>query len=177
MQQIQVEYQLTVADYRFASYHGLVQRRKMALRIMVIVIAMGIIAFVLRDFLPAKLGSFLPFLAAAYLIWGILLFAGVERGVHRYMKTPGCLIGCRYRATIDAKTVRFEIPEKKVDSSLSIDDLACVFELSTLFLFYISADNVFLLTKRSLSDAQVSSLRSLLQSRLKDRFVSRFLRR
>ena len=176
MQKIQVEYQLTVSDYRASSYYGLVQRQKMAFRIMAGVIAVGILSLVFRESLPAKLGTLLPFLAGAYLIWGILLFAGVERGIRRYVKTPDCLIGRRYRATIDAQQIRFEIPERKVDVSFPVDELSFAFELSALFMLYVSEDKVFLLPKRSLSDAEVRSLRSLLQSRLKTRFISRFLR-
>lgn len=52
--------------------------------------------------------------------------------------------------------------------------LACVFELNSMFLVYVSSQDVFIVPKRALAEDQVAAVRKNFRARLKDRFSSRF---
>lgn len=50
------------------------------------------------------------FLAAAYLVWGLVMFAGTESSIRAYLKSPDCLLGCDFRVTLDDTRMRVEVP-------------------------------------------------------------------
>ena len=89
MEKIQVDYTVTVSDFRKASYYGLFLRHRRPLQIMFAVL-IGAVLYGAGSYLG--LGTANPlvfFLAAAYLCWGLLLFAGTERSIRQDMRTPG----------------------------------------------------------------------------------------
>lgn len=171
---IQIDYRITLSDFRKATYYGLVVRYRRALLIMLIVLAVGILYA-----LGAAVGLGQPnylvfFLAAAYLIWGLLLFAGAERGIKRYIRSPDALVGCDYTAVFEEHRACFRVPERRINASYHTDQLACVFELNSMFLVYVSSQDVFIVPKRALTEDQVAAVRKNFRARLKDRFSSRF---
>lgn len=175
MNKISVEYQVTVSDFRRATYYGLVNQHRTPLRILfaVLVVAVG---YVLLGSL-LNLDGFNPlvlFLAAAYLVWGILLFAGAERGIRQYIRRPDSLVGCTYRMELESHRVAVEVPERKIQFSVPVNQLACVFELSNMFLIYHTVQDTFILPRRCLTDEERAALRSNFRKKLGDRFASRF---
>ena len=114
-------------------------------------------------------------LSGAYLVWGLLLFAGTELNIRRYLRTPQNLLGCKYRMTVEDHRLRIEIPEREITDSCSLHKLVCCFELNALFLFYTTPQDVYILPKRALQDEEVEALRAELASDLKEGFSSRFL--
>ena len=84
------------------------------------------------------------------------------------------MVGCDYSALLEQHRIRIQIPARRVDVSFAVEKLACVFELSALFLLYVSAQDVYLLPKRALSDGQTDALRENFRARLGERFSSRF---
>ena len=171
---IQIDYRITLADFRKATYYGLVVRYRRALLIMLIVLAVGIL-YALGT--AAGLGQpnyLVFFLAAAYLIWGLLLFAGAERGIKRYIKSTDSLIGCDYTAVFEEHHVCFRVPERRINASYHTDRLACVFELNSMFLIYVSSQDVFPVPKRALSEEATVAIRKNFRARLGERFSSRF---
>ena len=177
MKKIDTQFQLTVGDYRMASYYGLFLRHRRPLQIMCIVLGAALLYYIGS---VAALGTPNPlvfFLAAAYLVWGLLLFAGAEKEIRRYLRRSDRLIGCGYRLIVESHRLRVEIPERQIRTACNLHNLACCFELSGLFLFYTTPQEVYLLPKRALSAEEVERLRGELADCLGERFSSRFLRR
>ena len=175
MNKISVEYQVTVSDFRRATYYGLVNQHRTPLRIMVVVIAVAIVYALLGSLL--NLGGFNPlvvFLAAAYLVWGILLFAGAERRIRQYIGQKDCLVGCTYRMELESHRVEVAVPERKIRFSVPVNQLACVIELSGMFLIYHTAQDAYILPNRRLTDGQRADLRANFRKKLGERFASRF---
>lgn len=174
MEKIDVRYQITVSDFRRATYFGLFQRHRRALRIMFVVVAVSVL-YVLGAYAGlGQINYLVPFLGMAYLIWGLLLFAGAEAGIHRYLHGAGSLIGCAYHAVLESHRVRFEIPEREIRFDCPVGKLACVFELSGMFLIYISLQEAYLLPHRCLTEAQRAALRANFRERLGENFGTRF---
>ena len=174
MKKIDTQFQLTVGEYRMACYYGLFLRHRRPLQILCIVLGAALLYAVGT---AAGLGTPNPlvfFLAAAYLIWGLLLFAGAEKDIRRYLRSPGCLIGCTYRVIVESHRLRVEVPERQIRTACNLHGLACAFELSGLVLFYTTPQEVYLLPKRALSAEEVGLLRRELAACLGERFSSRF---
>ena len=174
MDRIRTEFEVTVGDFRKASYYGMFLQYRKPLRIMFVVLGIAIIYGVAGYLGMGKVNFLVFFLAAAYLIWGLLMFARTERQILRYVKTPGSFVGCRYVVTIDTHKITFEIPERKINSSTQLSKLACVFELNDLFLVYVSVQQTFILPCRALTETQRQEFRRTLRERLGDNFSSRF---
>lgn len=169
-----MRYQITVPDFRQATYFGLFQRHRRALRIMFIVLAVSIL-YVLGGYAGlGQINYLVPFLGMAYLVWGLLLFAGAEAGIRRYLRGADSLVGCTYRAVLEPRRVFFEIPERGVRFDCPIGKLACVFELSGMFLLYISLQEVYILPHRCLTEAQRAALRTNFREHLGGNFSTRF---
>ena len=86
---------------------------------------------------------------------------------------PEFVIGKNHKTTLDAKHLHIQIPECKVNASYPIGKLTCVFELSTLFLIYISTQDVYILPKRALKDEESDFLRENFRTQLGTRFYTR----
>ncbi|MFR9307384.1 MAG: YcxB family protein, partial [Lachnospiraceae bacterium] len=76
--------------------------------------------------------------------------------------------------TVDRSSFHLRISDHAVDVRHPLSQLTCAFELSHLFLFYISAQDVYLLPKRSLKAQEITALRQLLRRKLGANFGSRF---
>ena len=177
MKRIETEFRPVLKEFRMASYYGLFLRHRRALQILFVVLGAAALYY-LGALL--KLGTANPlvfFLAAAYLIWGLLLFAGAEKEIRRYIRSPESLLGCSYKMLIEGHRLRVEIPERKIRESFNLHNLACAFELASMFLFYTTPQNVYLLPKRALEAEETEALRAELEASLGERFSSRFLRR
>ncbi len=177
MKKIAAEFQLTVGEFRMASYYGLFLRHRRALLIMFAVLLMAALYTIGACAGLGRANPLVFFLAAAYLIWGLLLFAGAEKNIRRYLRQPDSLIGCLFKVFVEDHRLRVEIPERKIRESCNLHSLTCCFELSALFLFYTTPQNVYLLPKRALTAEETEMLRMELTSCLKERFSSRFLKK
>lgn len=174
MERIRVDYTVTVSDFRKASYYGLFLRHRRPLQIMFAVL-IGAILYGAGSYWG--LGTANPlvfFLAAAYLCWGLLLFAGTERSIRQYMRAPGNFLGCTYTATLESHRVQIEIPERNIKASQQIGNLACVFELNQIFMIYVTAQDLYILPCRALTKEQRAELRQTFRQRLGNRFATRF---
>lgn len=174
MEKIQTSYQITISDFRRASYFGLFLRHRRPLQILFVVLAAAVLYVIGAQM---GLGHFNPlvlFLAAAYLVWGLLLFAGVERNIRRYMARPDSLIGCTYTAEIESHRIQFSIPSRGIQFTTQLNKLACVFELSQMFLVYVSLQEVYILPHRGLTAQQRTDLRQVFRTRLGENFSTRF---
>ena len=119
MKKIETSYRPVLKDFRMASYYGLFLRHRRALQILFVVLGVAVLYYIGA---VLNLGTANPLvfsLTAAYLIWGLLLFAGAEKDIRRYIKSPDSLLGCEFKLLIEAHRIRIEIPEKKIRESFS----------------------------------------------------------
>ena len=174
MEKINVEYQITVSDFRQATYYGLFLRHRTALRIMFVVLAVAVLYAIAGSLGFGTINPLVLFLGAGYLIWGIFLFAGAEKGIRAYLRSEQSMIGQTYRMELDSHRLRVEIPERDIEFSVAVNKLTCVFEFSALFLIYTSLQDVYLLPIRCLNPEQRTALRGNFRQRLGDNFGSRF---
>ena len=174
MEKINVEYQITVSDFRQATYYGLFLRHRTALRIMFVVLAVAVLYAIAGSLGFGTINPLVLFLGAGYLIWGIFLFAGAEKGIRAYLRSEQSMIGQTYRLELDSHRIRVEIPKRDIEFSVAVNKLTCVFEFSALFLIYTSLQDVYLLPVRCLTPEQRTALRNNFRQRLGDNFGSRF---
>ena len=170
----EINYRVSLSDFRKATYYGLVLRHRRPLLIMLVVLAGSLLYYIGAALGLGQANYLVFFLAAAYLIWGIFLFAGAERQIRGYLKSPDCLLSCDYTAVFEEHRLRIRIPQRKIDNSYPLNKLACAFELNDLLLLFISAQDVYIVPKRELSSEQLSPVRENLRSKLNTRFSSRF---
>lgn len=175
MSAVQVEYEIGVPDFRKASYYGLFVRQRTALRIFFVVMIVSALYAVGGALGLGKINPLVFFLAAAYLVWALLLFAGTEKQIRAYLRREDHLLGENMRMQLDGKGMRMEIPSRGIAFTRAWDRLACAFELSDLFLLYLSTQDVYILPKRALRPEEVEALRQTLRRRMGDRFGTRFL--
>ena len=174
MPTIDVSYAVTVSDFRKATYYGLFLRHRRPLQIMFLVLGVSVIYGIGGALGFGTVNYLVFFLALAYLIWGLLLFSGAEKSIRQYLASPGATLGCEYFVLIDAHHIRIRVPSHKGDVSFLLKKLACAYEISSLYLFYVNAQEVYLLPKRALTGEQAAALRAHLRATLGDRFASRF---
>ena len=174
MDKICVEYQVTVSDFRRATYYGTFLRHRTALRVMFVVLAVAVLYAIAGAVGFGTVNPLVLFLAMGYLIWGLMLFAGVEKGIRAYLRTKESFIGCTYRMELESHRIRLDIPERKIQFATPVNKLACVFEISSLFMIYTSLQDVYILPARALTEEQRVDLRKNFREKLGDNFGSRF---
>ena len=174
MEKIKTSYQVTVSDFRRATYFGLFQRHRTALRIMFVVLAVGVLYALGGMMGLGQVNPLVLFISGAYLIWGLLLFSGAEKGIRRYLKHKDSLIGCTYHVELESNRIRVEVPQRKISFSTQMNKLTCVFETSDMFLIYNNLQDTHILPHRALSPEQRTALRANFRKHLGDNFGSRF---
>ena len=174
METIQTRFEIGVPDFRRASYYGLFLRYRKPFLFLFIVLIGALLYAIAAAFGFGTANPLVFFLAAAYAVWGLVMAAGLEKGIRAYIRSPGSLIGCGCEMTLDAKHMRLRIPERNVDVTAAYAKLACAFELHALFMLYTTPRQTYLLPKRALTAEQTADLRAVLKKEMKDRFSTRF---
>lgn len=174
MQEIEIDYHVTLTDFRRASYYGLFLRYKKPLLIMFIAVIGGAVYAVAGLSGGRKINYLVLFIAAAYLLWGLVLFSGAEKNIRKYLRSPGNLIGSRYHLIFDRNRIRLTVPEQGISVNYALSKLACVFELSSMFLVYPNTQETYIIPISAMSDEQRSTMRNCFSNVLKERFISRF---
>ena len=174
MSDIRIHYQISLSDYRKASCYGLFLRHRIPLLIFCGVLLVSLLYAIGAVAGFGRPNPFVFLLAGAYLIWALMLFAGNEKQIRSYLRREDCLLGVEFHLFLDEKSLTMQIPSRAIRFSLPWNKLVAAFELNDLFLFYLSAQEVYLLPKRFLSAEETETLRALLSARLRDRFSSRW---
>lgn len=174
METIAVEYQVTVRDFRQATYYGTFLRHRKALRIAFAVLMVGVLYLIGSAIGLGTVNPWVLFLAAGYLIWALVFFGGIERGIRAYLRSEGCMVGKTFRMQIDSRQIRVEVPDKGFAFTSPLKQLTCVFEISDLYMIYTSMQDVYLLPARCLAQEQRLQLRAALRKKLGSNFSTRF---
>ncbi|MBO4838137.1 MAG: YcxB family protein [Lachnospiraceae bacterium] len=173
---VRAEFKLNLRDYRTAAYYGMAQRNRTGLRLMLVVLGAFIIYVITTMILNVQLIPVAFFVVGGYAVWVIILCAGTETRIRRYIKDPETLLGKDTVITIDRTHVEVEIPEKDIHCKVPVKDLAFVFELTDLYMLYINGQETYLLPKRAVTEAEILQLRQFFQKMLSAKFFSRFLK-
>lgn len=174
MKTIEANYSVTVSDFRKATYYGLFLRYRRPLQIMFLVLGTSILYYLASAAGFGEPNKLVFLLAGAYLVWGLILFAGAERSLKAYIKQPAHLLNCEYHVAFESHRVRFAIPARSINAAYALNKLAAVFELNALFLLYVNTQEVYILPKSALTEEQVSALRALFREQVRERFSTRF---
>ena len=174
---IRVTSTITLREYRAAVYFGLVMRMRRSFQAFFLCLALAA-----AWFLAAKLGvigysPILNYIAAAYLVYLLILFARTEREIARYAKSESSLLGVPIEYVFTDTTFTAEIPSRGEKSRFDVNAIAAVFEETPCFLVYLNGQQAYLLTKASMTRETIGDLRVFFSSHLKDRFSSRFFDR
>lgn len=177
MEAQEIHYRVGKKVFRQASIYMMLQRNRNTFRVgMIVVLAVAFYTLLASqgvfplDYLPI-------YIAAAYLIWMLVLLGREEQRVLRYLKSDSSLLGYEYVLRFDGSRLAVEIPEKKVHTSVATAKLASAIEISSVFMLYVSADQLYLVPSDAMTDTQRGALRALLGEKLGERFYSTVLAR
>ena len=177
MGNLELNFKVTVKDFREATYYALFMRKRNMFRAAVVVVAACFVYAVLAVNKVLDMEPIFLFLACAYLIWVLITLAQTERQIAKYVKSPDNLLGVTYTAKFGARMFSFEIPERKFKASGNLDQLSAAFELTNVFLIYATDAQLFIIPTRGMSKETSKQLRELLQHGLGERFYSLFLKK
>ena len=174
---IHAEYRITLSDYRKAVYCALVIRRHRLFLCMLLILAAAFIYAVGRFSGLFPVCYPLVFVAAAELIWGLVLFAGAEKSVRAYMRTPNNYLGAAFAADFEDLRLHIQSPEHGVNLSIPWTKVYCVLEYSSFFSVYLTPQETCIIPRRALSADDDAALRALFSDRLGKRYTpARLLR-
>ena len=171
---LELNFTVTVKDFREATYYGLFMQKRNFFRVAVVVIAACFIYVVLSVNKVMEMEPLFFFLAGGYLVWILILLAGAERKIRAYVRSPDNLLGVEYTARFAPRLVSFEIPSRKFKVSGNLADLPAAFELTNIFLVYANREQTFIMPTRCMSKEQIKELRTLLSHGIADRFYTMF---
>ena len=158
---IHAEYRITLSDYRKAVYCALVIRRHRLFLCMLLILAAAFIYAVGRFSGLFPVCYPLVFVAAAELIWGLVLFAGAEKSVRAYMRTPNNYLGAAFAADFEDLRLHIQSPEHGVNLSIPWTKVYCVLEYSSFFSVYLTPQETCIIPRRALSADDDAALRAL----------------
>lgn len=168
---LEAEYTVRSSDLRAAMYYPyLIGYRKTVIPAIVFLLAAVVCFFGARQGLFQDM-PVVYFIAAGYLGYMAIVFAKAERMLKKYLHTPGCLVGKKFFCTLAGSTVRFRIPEDRVDEARLWKDFNAVVEMKKIFLFHYKGEQVYIVPKRAYKAEQLETARSLMQEGLGDRFT------
>ena len=177
METQEIRYRVNKKVFRQASLYAMFLRNRNTFRVgiaVVLAVAFYTVLAVQGTF-PL---SYLPiYIAAAYLVWMLLLLGREEQRVLRYLKSDESLLGTEYVLRFDAGKLSVEVPEKKLRNTVALAKLASAIEISSVFMLCLTADQLYLVPTAAMTDEQRTALRGLLSSRLGERFYSSILAR
>lgn len=171
---LELNFKVTVKDFREATYYALFMRKRNFFRAAAVVIAACFIYVVLTVNKALTMEPIFFFLAGGYLVWILFLLAGAERQIRTYVKSPDNLLGVDYTAKFGARMFTFEIPQRKFRATGDLDQLTAAFELTNVFLIYATGAQLFIIPTRDMTKEQIKHLRELLAHGLGERFYTMF---
>ena len=154
MEAQEIRYRVNKKVFRQASLYAMFLRNRNTFRVgiaVVLAVAFYTVLAVQGTF-PL---SYLPiYIAAAYLVWMLLLLGREEQRVLRYLKSDESLLGTEYVLRFDAGKLSVEVPEKKLRNTVALAKLASAIEISSVFMLCLTADQLYLVPTAAMTDEQ-----------------------
>ena len=177
MEAQEIRYRVNKKVFRQASLYAMFLRNRNTFRVGIAVV-LAVVFYTVHAVQGTFPLSYLPiYIAAAYLVWMLLLLGREEQRVLRYLKSDESLLGTEYVLRFDAGKLSVEVPEKKLRNTVALAKLASAIEISSVFMLCLTADQLYLVPTAAMTDEQRTALRGLLSSRLGERFYSSILAR
>lgn len=170
---LEIIYVFRLSDLRKASYYLLFLQKRIPILIMLGVLLVTLVYVVFCRIAGWAINAFLPLLAAAYAVWGLILFARNESAIRSILKTDDSPVGKEYHITIDRIRMLVKV-ENKEPFSVRLDQLVNAMEMSSMFLLFQTADHFYIIPSRSIDGDERNDLRKYLSTALKGRFQTRF---
>lgn len=168
-------FHLTIGDFRRSLYYGFFIRNRKFLRITVYVLGTFLFYALLCAVGVFSINALVLFIAAAYFSCLLLMLASLERQVLQQAKSPDSFLKETYEITFSGSDICIEIPSRKIKTHIKPSKFYCAFEISKLFLLYQTQEQVFLVPKSIMTDADIQLIRSILSTALGKRFYSHAL--
>ena len=177
MEAQEIRYRVSKKVFRQATLYAMFLRNRSTFRVGIAVVLAVAFYTVLavQGIFPL---SYLPiYIAAAYLVWMLLLLGREEQRIFRYLKSDESLLGTEYILRFDEDRLSVDIPEKKLRNTVALTKLASAIEISSVFMLYLSTEQLYLMPTAAMTETQRAALRGLLSSRLGTRFYSSVMAR
>lgn len=171
---VDITYQVSLSDFRKATYYCLFLRHRRSFIIILIAVAITLMYLIANMMRIAQINYVVYFIGAIHMMWGASLLIGAEKSIRRYGKSSGHFLGTSFHVQMDEKNILIRVPERGVNVKYRIHQLYCVFELSALFMIYVSPAEVYLIPKKELSNEVRMRLRTSFREIPGNRFRSRF---
>ena len=176
MQPVELNYTITLSDFRKANSYALAQRNRLGFKLFLVVLAVALFCWITSVIGVFSLGTLPYFIALGYTVWMLILLGTQELRIRKYLRSPDCFLGPETHASFFDDMIRIRIPSKKIDVHFQIKNLNWVFELYDIYMLYVNEQNSYIIPKRGLSDMQKTSLRNNFSRQLGERFISRYSR-
>ena len=174
METQEIHYRVSKKNFRQASLYALFLRNRSLFRVGILVV-LAVAFYVLLASQGVFPLDYLPvYIAAAYLIWMLVLLGREEQRVLRYIKSDASLLYTEYILRFDENKISIRVPAKGVHSAVPMTKLASAIEISSLFMLYLSADQLYLVPADARSELQRTELHAMLPRALGERFMTRF---
>ena len=168
---VQTKFTVTEKDLRSAMYFPVLLRHKRSLYLLAATLLVSLVCFLLSRFGLFADAYPLYFIALGYLFVMAVVFGGAEQTMHKYLRSPKCLVGKEYTFTLDEQNVRFCIESANVDETFPIKDFTMVVDMKTILFFHLQRDKVYIVPKRAFSAEEFETAASLLNGALGAKFT------
>lgn len=168
----ELKFQVSLSDFREASYFGMFMRKRKAFRVAIGVLFFTVVYLILWKCGVVHMIPALLCISCAYLVWVLCMLAGTEWQISKYVKQPHNLIGREYHAHFDGDSFTFDIPAQKFHVCGKTNELSGAYELFHCFLIYVTAQQLFILPIKAMGTNEVLELRIILKKELGNRFSS-----
>ncbi len=166
------EYQLNTNDLRRALYYGyLVRNRKVvrfALFALLVIFSYSVLS--LTGAMPES--ALIFYIGLGYFVWLVLTAGSIEYQLLRQVKDKDSFLRKIFRVQVSESIIQIEVPSEASRLRVIPSQLYCAFEISRVFMLYISPEQVYLVPKSIMSEEEKVQLRSILLTSLGERFYS-----
>lgn len=172
---MKLETVMLIENYRGAVYFSTISNLRRFFKMFLFFFAFAIIYLVLGQLGVIPYFQIINFIVTAYLVFTLFQFGRIELAIYRYAKREDTLIGLDIIYNFYTKYFTVEIPSKQEKSNYSLDTVMEVVEMSSNFMIYMSASQIFIIPKNGMDENKLSEVRTYFITNLKGRFSSTVL--
>ena len=163
-------YRTELKDFRVATRYGLMVRNAGLFRVLMFLVPAAAV-YLFGSY--CKLWPFFPFVGfimGGYAVWLLILFGNAEYKMLKISKSGNSALGKETELSINTKRISIKVQGQEAQYEGKLADLACVIELKTIYLLYVTQEATFIVPKREVPEPARFS--ELLRCALPERFVN-----